>query len=152
VAHGVPRFIRTLPLGGQDATDAVARAMGIAGPEAEALKRQIGIGFAVAPELQGASDALAGATRTLIEAVRNTFVYYSGNNPGAGIEMAVLAGGGSHLAGLGQYLSSTSRVPVTLGDPLSTLAVARTAGGREAFVGHESLMALSVGLAYGAAA
>lgn len=152
VAKGVPRFIRTLPVGGQEGTDAIARTMNISGMEAEALKRQIGIGYAVSPELQDASDALTDVTRNLIEAVRNTFVYYAGNNPGAGLELAVLTGGGSHLPGLGQYLSSASRLAVTLGDPLSTLTVARTAGGREAFAGHESLMALPVGLAYGAAA
>lgn len=152
VAQGVPQFVRTLPNGGQDATDTIARGMNISGTDAETLKRQIGVGFAVGPELQDASDALATVTRTLVEAVRNTFVYYSTNNPGAGIDVVVLTGGGSHLPGLGQYLSSASRLPVTLGDPLSTINVARTAGGREAFAGRESLMALPVGLAYGVAA
>lgn len=152
VAHGVPRFIRTLPVGGQEGTDAIARTMNVSAMEAEALKRQIGIGYAVQPELQDASDALTDVTRNLIEAVRNTFVYYAGNNPGAGIELVVLTGGGAHLPGLGQYLSSASRLAVTLGDPLATVDVAKTAGGREAFAGHESLMALPVGLAYGAAA
>jgi type IV pilus assembly protein PilM len=152
VANGVPRFIRTLPHGGQDATDVIARTMNIAGSEAEGLKRQIGIGYAVPENLTDAAEALAAVSRNLIEAVRNTFTYYLGNNPGAGIDMVVLTGGGSHLAGLGQYLSSASRLPVTVGNPLEAVNVARTAGGREAFAGHESLMALPVGLAYGVAA
>ncbi|WP_258723185.1 type IV pilus assembly protein PilM [Cellulomonas sp. NS3] len=152
VSHGVPRFIRTLPVGGQEGTDAIARTMNLSVMDAEKLKRTIGIGYAVGPEHQDASEALTDVTRNLIEAVRNTFVYYAGNNPGKGIELAVLTGGGAHLPGLGQYLSSASRLPVTLGDPLATLSVARTAGGREAFAGHESLMAMPVGLAYGAAA
>ncbi|NUU17658.1 type IV pilus assembly protein PilM [Cellulomonas humilata] len=152
VAHGVPQFVRTLPSGGQDATDTIARQMNVSGTEAETLKRKIGVGFAVSTDLQEASDALATVTQTLIEAVRNTFVYYSSNNPGAGIDVVVLTGGGSHLPGLGQYLSSASRLPVTLGDPLASLNVAKTAGGREAFAGHESLMALPVGLAFGVAA
>ena len=92
------------------------------------------------------------STRNLVETVRNTFVYYSTNNRGAGIDVIVLTGGGAHLLGLGQYLSSASRLPVTLGDPLADLSVARTAGGREAFAGHESRMALPVGLAFGVAA
>ena len=152
VAHGVPRFVRILAQGGQDGTDAVARATGVSVAEAEALKRQIGVGFAVTPELQDASEALTEVSRSLVETVRNTFVYYSGNNPGAGIDMAVLVGGGAHLPGLGQVLSNSSRIPVTLGDPLATVTVAKSAGGREAFAGHESLMALSMGLAYGVAA
>lgn len=150
-ASGVPRFVRTLAMGGQDATEAVARAMSISIPEAEGLKREVGVGFTVPPELAVAAEAVSGASRTLIEAVRNTFVYYSGGHPGAGIETAILTGGGSSLPGLGQYLASASRVPVVLGDPLSTLRIAPTAG-RERLVGHESLLAMSVGLAYGVAA
>ena len=152
VAQGSPRFIRTLPHGGQDATDVLARAMNVAGPEAEALKRQIGIGFAVPPELTEAAEALSEVCRSLVEAIRNTFVYYATNNPSSTIDLVVLTGGGAHLAGLGQYLSSASRLPVVLGNPLEAVQVARTAGGREAFAGHESLMALSMGLAYGVAA
>ena len=151
-AHGVPKFIRTLPSGGQDGTDAVARAVGISIPEAEALKRQLGIGYAVAPEFADAAEALQAVTHNLIEAIRNTFVYYAGNHPGAGIELAVLTGGGAHLPGLGQFLSSASRLPVTLGDPLSGVEASRVAGGRDVLVGRESLMAVPIGLAYGVAA
>jgi type IV pilus assembly protein PilM len=152
VAHGVPRFVRTVAQGGQDATDAIARALTVSSSEAESLKRQIGVGYAVAPELQEASDALHTVARNLVETVRNTFVYYAGNNPGAGIDVVVLTGGGAHLPGLGQYLSSASRLPVTLGDPLATLSIARTAGSRDTYSGRESLMALPVGLAFGVAA
>jgi len=152
VAHGVPRFVRTLPHGGQDATDAIARSMTISANEAEALKRQIGVGYAVGPELQIAAEASSTLIRNLIEAVRNTFSYYTSNGPGAGIDLVVLTGGGAQLPGLGQFLSSASRLPVTLGNPLEAVQVARSAGGREAFAGHESLMALSMGLAYGVAA
>lgn len=151
-AGGVPRFIRTLALGGQDGTDAIARATNTSLAEAEALKRQIGVGYAVPPEYADANEALKIVTQSLVEAVRNTFVYYSGNNPGAGLEMAVLTGGGAHLPGLGQYLSSASRLAVTLGDPLQALQVARGVGGREALAGRGSLMAMSIGLAYGVAA
>ena len=151
---GSPQFVRTLPNGGQDATDVIARAMNVSGaPRPRRLKRQIGIGFAVPPRAAGRlRGALGPWSAHLVEAVRNTFVYYATNNPGAGIDVVVLTGGGSHLPGLGQYLSSASRLPVALGNPLEAVDVARTAGGREAFAGHESLMALSMGLAYGVAA
>lgn len=66
-------------------------------------------------------------------------------------DVVVLTGGGSHLPGLGQYLSSASRLPVTLGDPLAGLRSAKTVQ-REALNGHESVVALPVGLAYGVAA
>ncbi|RHA40540.1 type IV pilus assembly protein PilM [Cellulomonas rhizosphaerae] len=150
-SRGVPRLVRTLPSGGQHVTNALATARSISGPEAEAMKREIGIGFAVTPDRQDAADAVAHIARALVESIRNTFVYYAGNNPGAGIDVVVLSGGGSHLPGLGQYLSSASRLPVTLADPLAGLRTAKTAR-RDQLTGRESCVALPIGLAYGVAA
>lgn len=150
-AQGVPRFVRTLPSGGDNVTDAVAGALGIPSTEAEAVKREVGVGFAARPELAGAVEAVSGVVRPLLEAIRNTFVYYQGNNPGSGIEVVTLTGGGAHLPGLGQYLSSASRLPVTMGDPFAAVSVAKTAGG-DRVAQMSSFMALSLGLAYGVAA
>ncbi|GEA82892.1 MAG: pilus assembly protein PilM [Cellulomonas sp.] len=150
-ARGVPRLVRSLPSGGQHVTNALATARSISAPEAEALKREIGIGYAVSPDRQDAAEAVTHVVRGLVESVRNTFVYYAGNNPGGAIDVVVLSGGGSHLPGLGQYLSSASRLPVTLADPLAGLRMAKTAR-RDQITGRESCVALPVGLAYGVAA
>ena len=148
VAQGSPRFVRMLPSGGQNVTDAVASALSVSAPEAENVKREVGIGFAVGADRQSAAEAVNGVVRPLIEAVRNTFVYYAGNNPGSGIDVVVLTGGGSHLPGLGQYLASASRLPVTIGDPLSTIKVAKTAAA-DWLTQQTSLVAMPLGLAYG---
>lgn len=147
-AHGMPQFVRILPTGGQNVTDAVAGTMGISAPEAENVKREVGIGFAVGPDFAAAAEAVNGVVRPLVEAVRNTFVYYAGNHPGDGINGVVLTGGGAHLAGLGQYLSSASRLPVTIGDPLATIRVAKAANS-EYLVRQSSMLAVPIGLAYG---
>jgi type IV pilus assembly protein PilM len=149
--HGAPRFIRTLPAGGQDVTDAVAGALGVPAHEADMIKREIGVGFAVSPDRIPAATAIASPVQTLLEAVRNTFVYYQGKNPGAGIEVVVLSGGGSHLPGLGQYLASASRLPVTMGDPVAGMKIGRSVDKRQ-IAGSESVMAMPLGLAYGVAA
>lgn len=150
-AQGMPQFVRMLPSGGGNVTDAVASALGISAPEAENAKREVGIGYAVGPDLAAAAEAVNAVVRPLIEAVRNTFVYYAGNHPGAGIDVVVLTGGGSHLPGLGQYLSSASRLPVTIGDPLATMKVAKTVDAN-LLSQLSSLVALPLGLAFGAAA
>ena len=147
-AGGMPQFVRMLPSGGQSVSDAIASAMGIAVQEAEGLKREVGIGFAVAPDLAGAAEAINGVVRPLIEAVRNTFVYYGGNHPGAGIDVVVLTGGGAHLPGLGQYLASASRLPVTVGDPLASMKVAKSIR-TDQLTRQPSMMAMPIGLAYG---
>jgi type IV pilus assembly protein PilM len=150
-AHGMPQFVRMLPSGGQNVTDAVASALSISAPDAEGIKREVGIGFAVGPDLQIAAEAVNAVVRPLIEAIRNTFVYYAGNHPGAGIDVVVLTGGGSHLPGLGQYLSSASRLAVTLGDPLSNVKVGKGLPADQ-LARQSSFLALSLGLAYGVAA
>lgn len=150
-ANGIPRFVRILPSGGQNATDAVATAMAVSAPEAEKIKRHVGIGFAPQPEFAAAAEAMNAVVGPLVEAIRNTFVYYAGNNPGAGIDLVVLTGGGAHLPGLGQYLSSASRLAVSMGDPLAHLRVAKTLGS-DVMPEQASMLSMPVGLAYGVAA
>ncbi|MBD8058757.1 type IV pilus assembly protein PilM [Cellulomonas sp. JH27-2] len=148
--RGVPRLVRSLPSGGHNITSAVASSMGISAPDAEHLKREIGIGYAVPADRAEASDAISTIVRALVESVRNTFVYYA-QNSGVPIDTVVLVGGGAQLPGLGQYLASASRLPVVLGDPLAGLRSGKTVN-RGALNGRESFAALSVGLAYGVAA
>ena len=148
---GVPRLVRSLPSGGLHVTTAVASAMNVAVPDAENIKREIGVGFAVPADRQTAAEAIGAVVRTLVESVRNTFVYYQSNTAGGAIDVLVLTGGGSHLPGLGQYMASATRLPATLGNPIATLRPGKSAA-RDVPTGHESLMALSVGLAYGVAA
>ncbi|WP_225754487.1 type IV pilus assembly protein PilM [Actinotalea sp. Marseille-Q4924] len=149
-AEGTPRFVRVLPSGGGNVTDAVAGALGCSAPDAEAIKREVGIGFAVPPERTAAAEAISNVVRPLVEAVRNTFVYYASNHPGAGIDMVVLTGGGSQLPGLGQYLASASRLAVSMADPLSILRVGKGLGIDPSR--HATFPAMPLGLAYGVAA
>ncbi len=148
---GTPVLVRTLASGGQHITDAIAAEDRISVPEAEAVKRQVGVGFAVSEELKTAAEIVAHVTQGLVEAIRNTLVYYASQHPGAGVELVVLTGGGSYLNGLGQYLSSASRLPVAIGDVLSGVQVAKSAR-LDAIAGVESTFALPLGLALGVAA
>ena len=147
---GAPRLVRMLRAGGQDATDAVARALSVAQPEAEQLKRQIGVGREVPGQYASAAEALAATTMSLLESVRNTLTYFASGQHTA-VDVIVLSGGGAHLPGLGQYLSSASRIPVTLADPVSSVRLGKSVD-RGALAGSESLLAMPVGLAYGVAA
>jgi len=143
--NGAPRLVRILPTGGQDATDAIASAMQLPSAEAEQFKRSVGIGQDVAPQMQLAKDAATQATRLLLEGIRNTFVYFAGNNPGVTIQHVVLTGGGAYLPGLGQYLASTSRLPVSFGNGASVVRPSRRAQGEIA--GQEMTSAIAIGLA-----
>ncbi|ADG74727.1 type IV pilus assembly protein PilM [Cellulomonas flavigena DSM 20109] len=149
--QGVPRLVRSLPSGGQNVTNAVASALGVPAGDAERIKRETGVGTTGGPQGAEAAEAVASVVRTLVESIRNTFVYYASNNPGSSVALVVLTGGGADLPGLGQYLSSASRVPVTMGDPIAALRPGKSTP-RDALHGQQSALALAVGLASGVAA
>jgi type IV pilus assembly protein PilM len=87
-------------------------------------------------------------TKAFVESVRNTFVFYSQNNPSGPIQHVVLTGGGAHMPGLGQYLASAMRLPVSFGDGLARVKVNKRQ--RSTILdGRESLVAICVGLAMG---
>lgn len=151
VSQGLPRFVRILGSGGQDVTDAVANALNVSHAEAEQLKREIGVGFAVPGALLNAKEAVTDVVSALVEALRNTLTYYASANPGAGVEHVVLTGGGAFLPGLGQYLASATRSPVVIGEPLSNLRVSRSSG-VSLPDGLQSTFAVPLGLAFGVAA
>ena len=148
---GIPQMVRTLAAGGQHVTDAIAAEGRLSMPEAEGIKRQVGVGFTAADNLRGAADVVTHVTQNLVEAVRNTLVYYASTHPGGAVEVVVLTGGGSYLNGLGQFISSTSRLPVTMGDVLSAVSVHKGVN-LSALAGCESTFALPFGLALGVAA
>ena len=151
IADGQPRFVRILPTGGQDVTDAVAGTLDVPKEAAERLKRTVGIGFATPPELDAARDAVLSVMGTLVDAVRNTLTYYAGANQGQPVQQIALSGGGSFLNGFGQYLASATRVTVSLGRPASGMTVGRGVG--DALSGPEQAMvAIPLGLAMGVAA
>jgi type IV pilus assembly protein PilM len=152
VAHGVPAMVRLLPTGGQDATEAVASAMSVPMAQAEGIKREIGFGFATPPDLEPAARALASVTTSLVESIRNTFVYYAASHPGAAAQGVFLTGGASQLPGLGQYLSSASRMPVSVGQPLRAVELGRGAVTHPRLTDEQHTLAVSVGLAMGVAA
>lgn len=152
VAQGVPKFIRMLPSGGQDATDAVTSTMSVSVSDAEQIKREVGVGFAVAPEMATTAEAIRTVTSALIDSIRNTLVYYASNHPGAAADSVVLSGGGSMLPGLGQFLASAARLPVSLGLPLAGLRTARTAPRQEVLDAIQHECAFAIGLALGEAA
>ncbi|MFD2839646.1 type IV pilus assembly protein PilM [Populibacterium corticicola] len=148
--HGKPRFVRVIPHGGQEATDTVAHAFGCTLVEAERAKREIGVGMQVTPDRAHAAEALMGTTTTLVESIRSTFVYYQSKNLGAPIDAIILSGGGSLLNGFGQYLSSATRLPVQLSNPLERVKVAKGVD-LSAVQGSEQMLSTVLGLAYGVA-
>lgn len=143
---GVPRLVRTLAQASGDATRAIVEATKGMNLDAEALKREVGMAANDAPDRKPISDAVAQSMHPLIEAVRNTLVYFASSNPGGGIERIVLTGGGSLVPGFGQAFASATRLPVKIGEPLQGCTVSKRVDLR-AMQGREVELATVIGLA-----
>ncbi len=150
VQGGQPRLVRTLSSGGHDTTDAIASALHLDITQAEDVKIQTGMSNSGPHPVQGAEEPISSTTRALIETIRNTFVYYTSNNPGEGIELVVISGGGSHLAGLGQYLASATRLPVRYGNSFARVTPGKKVNA-EGLRGLEARVPVAIGLALGEA-
>ncbi|WP_282943907.1 type IV pilus assembly protein PilM [Cellulomonas endometrii] len=151
VVDGHPRFVRILPSGGHDVTEALSSTLDIPPQEAERMKREVGIGLETAADDLAAKQLVSEVTTGLVDALRNTLVYYASSNPGGAVHQIVLSGGGAFLPGLGQYLASAARVQVVMGDPLSSLPLAKGVDPRS-FGADPATYVVPLGLAMGVAA
>ncbi len=147
VSHqGLPRLVRTLAQASGDATRAVLDATKGMNLDAESLKREVGMNTSVSPDRRGIADAIGQSMSPVIEAVRNTLMYFASSNPGGGVERIVLTGGGSFLPGFGQAFASSTRLPVKIGEPLYGCTVGKKVDLR-AVQGREAELATVIGLA-----
>ncbi|MBI9115356.1 type IV pilus assembly protein PilM [Sanguibacter suaedae] len=152
VVAGLPQFVRVLPTGGHDMTAAISSAMGVSEADAEAMKRQVGIGMSVPPDYVPAAEAVAQVGHVLVEAVRGTLSYFSMNNPNGVLDMVLLSGRGAQLPGLGQYLSSAARVSVSLATPLAATKVGSAMPKGQHLEEIQHVLGVPLGLAFGVAA
>lgn len=150
-ANGVPHFIRVIPNGGRDVTDAVVAAHDIPFGEAERLKRTFGIlPHPLAPDMQPVAATIVAAVQDQLVAVRNTISYFATARPSTPVHRVVLSGGGADLPGIREAFAELTRLPVTDADPGSRVAVARSA--RVEGTGWRDALSVAVGLAVGSTA
>lgn len=148
-SQGMPVLVRILAQGGDNATDGVASALRTTQLEADRLKREIGIGYTTSAELAPAAESIAHVSTSLVESVRGTLSYYAQGHPQSPVESMILSGGAVMLPGLGQFIASATRLPVSLANAVQHTEVSKSAS---SVSGIESRIALPVGLAYGVAA
>ncbi|MFV0284877.1 MAG: pilus assembly protein PilM [Demequina sp.] len=148
--RGAPRLVRVLGQGGNDVSKAVRSAYKGSTVDAEQLKFQFGMNPSAPAEQRQTVDAVSHAMSPLIESIRNTLVYFASSNPGGAVERLVLTGGSAYLQGFGQALSSATRLPVMIGDPLAGVGIGKKVDLTPAR-GREAALATVVGLAMGAA-
>jgi type IV pilus assembly protein PilM len=148
-ANGVPHFMRVIPSGGRDITDAVVAAHDVPFGEAERIKRAIGIQTrALTAEAQPLAATIASTTHELLMSVRNTISYFVTARPNTPVQRVVLSGGGGDMPGIREAFAELTRLPVNSADPGSRVSVARARRGDP----WPDSLSVAVGLAVGSTA
>jgi type IV pilus assembly protein PilM len=138
--HGVPRFVRILPTGGNDITQAVARALSVPHEEAEMLK--VGEQVESVASVEDARRVAYGRAATFVDEIRSSLEFYAAQTPGARVTRVLVTGGGSNLGGFPELLQERLGIIVEPGRPFEKVEPG-TDTAREA----EALLAVAIGLA-----
>lgn len=123
---GVPQFVRIIPAGGDDLTQALKMELEIEANQAEWLKRTLDLpakmSTAKDPHVR---EILYSITSELLSGLRNTISYFSNTRPQNPVTQIVLTGGGSQLIGFAESLAEMTRLPVADADPFASLTSPR---------------------------
>ncbi len=159
--HGVPRFVRIVPMGGQTVTDAVAERLGIDRGHAESIKHELsqlgylhevldGSGRPSEPgTVQRAIDTSVGS---FVTEIRGSLDFYAASEGALPIDRVVLTGGGARLRGLVQRLADVLPAPIAPGAPFAAVHVGDTGLSHDQLEFLAPLSAVPIGLALGALA
>ena len=126
LTDNVPQFVRIIPAGGAELTQALRAGLEIEPGEAERIKATIGLAKQVSsPEEHQAAEIIYRVTGELLTSLRNTISYFINTRPSTPVAHVVLTGGGAQLPGLTDALSEMTRLPVGVGDPFHAVALSR---------------------------
>lgn len=147
---------RSIPIGGNALTSSVASVMNVPVEEAEQHKRHIDIAplptqhhddFGVMAVADPAKQVTVPFVDELVRELRRSVLYFQSQAAEAGmsvsVEQVVLAGGGTQLNGLPDYLQERLGMDVVILDPFAD----QTRGSAGAWAGRGAEFAVAAGLA-----
>jgi type IV pilus assembly protein PilM len=123
---GVPQFVRIIPSGGAEVSNALVSGFGMTLAEAESTKARLGLTREVyGSESYAASETVIRVTEDLVGTIRDTLTFYRNTRPADVIASLVLSGGGARLRGLPAAIEEQTRLQVELGDPTQRFVVSK---------------------------
>ncbi len=111
-----PIIIRSIDVGGDSITAAIAKNMHIAIERAEQFKRDVGVfdGKSV-EDTRMITEIIELSFAPVINEIQYSIDLYKSRN--RSLEKIVLSGGGSCMAGLSDFLQTTFHIPIYMGNP-----------------------------------
>ena len=143
---GVPLFVRIIPVGGNNLTQALVEGLDITEIVAESLKRTLQVGPDLASreefdevlidctcvkcqaDIATADDSrtteiLQRITGDLLLSLRSTINYFNNTRSSEPVREIILTGGGAQLAGLDAALFAMTKIPISQKSPFALLAL-----------------------------
>ena len=169
VIDGVPQFVRIIPAGGDDLTQALKSGLEIEAEQAEELKRgmRVGADSKVEDDTRSKNSQCACAkcmaeaaksgdhraveileviSAELLGSLRSTVNYFNNTWPQNPVQQIVLTGGGAQLSGFDEALSDMTHIPVAAADPFAMVGLAHRLKKKILQESHVSI-AVALGLA-----
>ena len=141
--NGEPRFVRILLVGGDDATEALAKDLDVSFEEAEALKLDLVNGIGT----EEMKRIIAGRVDNLVGEIRGSVDYYTSQENSEPISSVVVTGGGSLTPGLIERLGRALETDIGRGEALSEVNTDKSGLSVEQIAQVEPVAAAAVGLA-----
>jgi type IV pilus assembly protein PilM len=114
IEDGIPILTRSVDIGGETITQALAKSLNVNESRAEQFKRDIGFtssGVASVPKI------IETTINPIINEIKYSFDLYLGQHKDASVEKIILTGGSSVLPGLVDYLKQILNINIFVGDP-----------------------------------
>jgi len=149
---GVAEFVRLLPKGGDDFTDALMDGMALDRETAEELKRATGVASSEIPDMatDDRSKALRILTRqadSLVEEIKGSLDFYVGQAGQGELSRLVVSGNGARLPHLANRLGAAVGVAVRPAKVLDHVDVGRVQLSEQEMLEAQPVLPTSVGLA-----
>jgi len=118
------RMNRSLNIGGNDITQAIAKTFGMSFEEAEKAKRERGFAPTGDPQRDGKGGEVIGQMLSrLVSEITRSFAFFRSQPGGSAVSRVIVTGGGACLRNIVPYLQRQLGVPVRIAQPLAGLAI-----------------------------
>jgi len=151
VRNGVARFVRILPRGGDNFTQALISSLDMDADEAEEIKKVVGV-EPEGPPSDSMDEAdvrrvLTQEADSLIEEIRGSVTFYLGQSGDDSMSRIVVAGNGARLPHLANRLGRVLDIPIEPAKVLDRVDVGRVQLSEAELLDAQAVLPTSVGLA-----
>ncbi len=117
IVDGVTAFTRSIPMGGNQFTEEIQRALSVSFIEAEAIKT----GKSGSDREADTAKAISIVTNNLVMDVKRSLDFFLAGGHDLRVNKIYLSGGGSKIKGLGEHLQEKTSIPVEPIDPFKNV-------------------------------